>query len=47
MDAAALAAATNQGTIPPEVLAAAQGGGTPGSPQAAETVSESSGVRGL
>jgi len=47
MDANALAAATNQGGIPPEVLAAAQSGGTPTSPQSAERVSESVGVTGF
>lgn len=44
--AQALAAATNQGTIPPEILAAAQGS-TPVSPEAVETVSEDIGVSGL
>jgi hypothetical protein len=44
LNAEALAAAANQGTIPPEVLAAAQAGATPVSPQAVETVSESAGV---
>jgi hypothetical protein len=39
LNADALAAATNQGTIPPEVLAAASGGG-PMAPQAVERVSE-------
>lgn len=43
MNAEQLAAATNQGTIPPEVLASAFGN-TPTTPQAAEVVSESSGV---
>jgi hypothetical protein len=47
LDAGALAAAANQGTIPPELLAAAQGPGTPGSPQAVERVSEDVGVAGL
>jgi hypothetical protein len=42
MDAEQLAAATNQGEIPPEVLAAAFGT-TPVTPQAAEAVSESLG----
>lgn len=44
LDEAQLAAATNQGTIPPEMLAAAFGN-TPVTPQAAEQVSESSGVQ--
>lgn len=44
LDAKALAAATNQGTIPPEILAAAAGT-TPVSPQAVETVSKSAGIR--
>jgi hypothetical protein len=39
MDEAALAAAANEGTIPPEILAAAQGI-VPGSPDAVETISE-------
>jgi len=43
LDAQALAAATNQGAIPPELLAAAQGG-NPFSPQAAGQLSESRGV---
>jgi hypothetical protein len=42
MDEGQLAAATNQGTIPPEVLAAAYGN-VPGSPDAVETVSENLG----
>lgn len=41
-DAGALAAATNQGTIPPELLAAAMGS-QPGTPEAAEAISESRG----
>jgi cytochrome c1 len=45
MDEAQLAAATNQGTIPPEMLAAAFGN-TPVSPQATEAVSESLGPAG-
>jgi hypothetical protein len=44
LDEQTLAAATNQGTIPPEMLAAAFGNG-PGTPQAAELVSESTGVQ--
>ena len=43
LDQEQLAAATNQGTIPPEVLAAAQAGG-PLSPLAVEEVSENVGV---
>lgn len=43
LNAEQLAGAVNQGTIPPEVLAAAQGGG-PLSPEATEAVSESAGV---
>lgn len=43
LDEAQLAAATNQGTIPPEMLAAAFGN-TPVTPQAAEVVSEDLGV---
>lgn len=43
MDDAALAAATNQGALPPELLAAAQGI-NPLAPDAAEQVSESAGV---
>jgi hypothetical protein len=42
LNEAQLAAATNQGTIPPETLAAAYGN-TPVSPQAVETVSENAG----
>ena len=45
VDAQALAAATNQGEIPPEILMAAQGAGPMG-PQAAEQVSESAGQAG-
>lgn len=44
MDAQALAAAANAGTIPPEVLLAAQGT-TPVSPGAVEQVSENGGVK--
>jgi hypothetical protein len=43
--AAQLSQATNAGTIPPEVLAAAAGN-IPGSPEAAGTVSESLGNKG-
>lgn len=46
MNEQALAAATNQGTIPPQILAAASGMG-PGGPQAVEQVSESAGITGL
>jgi hypothetical protein len=45
MDAQALAAATNQGEIPPEILMAAQGAG-PMAPEATEQVSESAGQAG-
>jgi hypothetical protein len=46
MSAGALAAATNQGTLPPEVLAAA-GGASPTGPEAVEAISESRGVTGF
>jgi hypothetical protein len=46
MSASALAAASNQGEIPPEVLMAAQGGGV-GGPQSAEVISESAGATPL
>jgi hypothetical protein len=43
MDPAQLAAAVNQGQLPPEIVAAAQGN-TPVTPQATEAVSENAGV---
>jgi hypothetical protein len=46
LDEAAVAAAANQGTIPPEVLAAAAGV-VPGGPEAVETISEDVGIAGL
>jgi hypothetical protein len=46
MSASALAAASNRGEIPPEVLLAAQGGGV-GGPQSAEVLSESAGATPL
>ncbi len=46
LNAQALAAASNMGTIPPELLAQAGGIG-PGAPQAVEQVSESAGIANL
>jgi hypothetical protein len=40
-----VAALTNQGAVPPEIAAAAAGGIGPGTPEAAQQVSESAGVQ--
>lgn len=46
LNAEALAAATNQGQLPPEVILAATGNG-PGAPEAVEAISEDIGIAGL